>query len=152
AQVITRYKDQLDLKPLGFPAERDQSGGGSLLYPGKILADGKGNRLFISDTGHNRIVQTDFGGKSPVVIGAGREGLVDGGYDKARFNRPQGMCLDGQTLYVADTENHAIRAVDLKSKQVSTIAGIGSQAHRSPLERFAGPAKTSALSSPWDLI
>ena len=66
------------------------------------------------------------------MIGSGREGFVDGAFAKARFNRPQGMCLDGETLYVADTENHAIRAVDLKSKQVTTISGTGTQAQRSP--------------------
>ena len=125
---------------------------GPLLYPGKVLADRTGNRLFISDTGHNRIVVTDLNGKSPVEIGSGGEGFVDGGYDKARFNRQQGICLAGETLYVADTENHAIRAIDLKSKTVSTISGTGSQAARSPLDRYVGAARTSALSSPWDII
>ena len=62
------------------------------------------------------------------------------------------MCLEGETLYVADTENHAIRAVDLKSKQVTTIAGTGTQSPRSPLVRYSGEAKTSAISSPWDVI
>ena len=61
------------------------------------------------------------------------------------------MCLDGETLYVADTENHAIRAVNLKERQVTTIAGIGSQ-----LAAFhpgaSGPARTTPLCSPWDLI
>ena len=54
---------------------------------------------------------------NPVTIGSGEEGFDDGDFKKATFNRPQGMCLDGETLYVADTENHAIRAVDLKAAQ-----------------------------------
>ena len=37
------------------------------------------------------------------------------------------MCLVGETLYVADTENHALRAVDLKAKTVKTVAGTGKQ-------------------------
>jgi len=151
-QVATKFKDQLNLKPLEFPAENDRADQGALLYPGKVLADRAGNRLFISDTGHNRIVVTDLNGKAPVEIGSGGEGLVDGGYDKARFNRPQGICLAAETLYVADTENHAIRAIDLKSKKVSTVSGTGSQAARSPLDRYVGAARTSALSSPWDII
>ena len=53
-------------------------------------------------------------------------------FEKARFNRPQGMCLDGEILYVADTENHAIRALDLKEQSVATIAGIGTQASAHP--------------------
>ena len=151
-QVAAKFKDQLNLKPLAFPAEMDKQRSGSLLFPGKVLADRPGNRLFISDTGHNRIVQTDLEGKSPVAIGAGDEGFVDGAFAKAKFNRPQGMCLDGDTLYVADTENHAIRAVDLVAKRVSTISGTGEQAQRSPADRYVGPARTSALSSPWDII
>jgi DNA-binding beta-propeller fold protein YncE len=115
------------------------------------VADGKGERLFVSDTGHNRLVQTDLRGASTVVIGSGHEGLIDGGYELARFNRPQGMCLKGDLLYVADTENHAIRAIDLKSRQVSTVAGIGSQAHRILIEHSMAPARTTAISSPWDI-
>jgi hypothetical protein len=62
------------------------------------------------------------------------------------------MCLDGETLYVADTENHAIRAVDLKTQKVTTVAGLGTQAPRPVAIPFAGPAKATALSSPWDII
>ncbi len=72
--------------------------------------------------------------------------------EKARFNRPQGMCLDGDTLYVADTENHAIRAVDLKAGTVATIAGIGTQSPRMHAIPYSRPAKETALSSPWDII
>jgi hypothetical protein len=58
------------------------------------------------------------------------------------------MALDGDTLYVADTENHLIRRVDLKAKAVETVAGTGKQS----LDYFRqGPARTIALSSPWDL-
>ena len=151
-QVAAKFKHHLNLKPLEFPAENDQAAQGPLLYPGKVLADRVGKRLFISDTGHNRIVVTDLDGKSPVVIGTGAEGFINGGYDKARFNRQQGVCLVGQTLYVADTENHAIRAIDLNSKRVTTISGTGSQALRSPLDRYVGAARSSPLSSPWDII
>ncbi len=151
-QLVSKFKGQLNLKPLEFPAENDRAAQGPLLYPGKVLADAVGKRLFISDTGHNRIVVTDLDGKSPVAIGSGAEGFIDGGYEKARFNRQQGMCLAGATLYVTDTENHAIRAIDLKSKIVRTISGTGFQAPRSPLDRYVGAARTSALSSPWDII
>ncbi|MGC8643063.1 MAG: thioredoxin-like domain-containing protein [Isosphaeraceae bacterium] len=151
-KLATAYKGRLNLKPIEFEPEMNKIAPGALLFPGKVLADKPGNRLFISDTGHNRIVQTSLDGKGPVVIGSGAEGFVDGDFSKARFNRPQGICLSGEALYVADTENHAIRAVDLQARQVSTISGTGSQSERSPLDRYVGPAKTSALSSPWDII
>ena len=56
------------------------------------------------------------------------------------------MCLDGETLYVADTENHAIRAVDLK-----TTPGHHGRRHGPPdrrgctRSRSPDPAKTTAL-------
>ncbi|OJW20330.1 MAG: hypothetical protein BGO49_04950 [Planctomycetales bacterium 71-10] len=147
-----RKKGILDEKPVAFPTEESQYADKPILFPGKVLADAKSNRLFISDTGHNRIVATDLDGKDPVVIGDGGEGLVDGDFAKARFNRQQGMCLDGDVLYVADTENHAIRAVDLKAKTVATVVGDGKQADRDPREPFVGPGKSSSISSPWDVI
>jgi thiol-disulfide isomerase/thioredoxin/DNA-binding beta-propeller fold protein YncE len=153
-QLVERHKanGELNLTPLKFSPEMERPVNGPLLYPGKVLADEKGKRLFISDTGHNRIVQTDLEGSNPVVIGSGEEGFDDGSYEKARFNRPQGMCLADETLYVADTENHAIRAVDLKAGTVTTVAGIGSQSPRMQAIPFSGPAKETALSSPWDVI
>jgi thiol-disulfide isomerase/thioredoxin len=150
--LVSRFKHRLNLKPVALDPEMDRTPPHPLLFPGKVTADEPGNRLFITDTGHNRIVQTDLDGKSPLVVGSGLQGLVDGTYATARFNRPQGIFLDGQILYVADTENHAIRAVDLGTQQVTTISGTGAQAQRSPLVRYVGPAKTSALSSPWDII
>jgi len=56
--------------------------------------------------------------------------------------------LDGETLYVADTENHLIRQIDLKAKTVTTIAGTGKQMRE---HNFVGPARTVSLNSPWDL-
>jgi thiol-disulfide isomerase/thioredoxin len=150
--ALHKERGDLNLTPLKFSPEMERPSDGPLLFPGKVVADAHGKRLFISDTGHNRIVQADIDGKNAIAIGDGEEGFVDGGYEKARFNRPQGMFLDGHTLYVADTENHAIRAVDLKARQVGTVAGTGSQMKRMVEIPFSGPAKTTALSSPWDVI
>jgi DNA-binding beta-propeller fold protein YncE/cytochrome oxidase Cu insertion factor (SCO1/SenC/PrrC family) len=147
-----RARGVLDVTPLKFTTEMERPSNGPLLYPGKVLADPAGKRLFIADTGHNRIIQTNLEGADPVTIGSGDEGFSDAGFDRASFNRPQGMCLDGETLYVADTENHAIRAVDLKEHTVTTIAGIGSQAHNIPHPGSSGPARTTPLCSPWDVI
>ncbi len=147
-----KAKGELNLTPLKFSPEMERPSTGPLLFPGKVLADSAGKRLFIADTGHNRIIQTGLDGGKAVVIGSGEEGFVDGDIAKARFNRPQGMCLDGETLYVADTENHAIRAVDLKEAKVTTIAGIGTQARSMSAPGASGPAKTTPLVSPWDVI
>jgi thiol-disulfide isomerase/thioredoxin len=153
-QLVAKHKElgDLNLTPLRFSPEMERPSDGPLLFPGKVVADAAGQRLFIADTGHNRIVQARLDGKNAIAIGDGEEGLQDGPYEKARFNRPQGMYLDGETLFVADTENHAIRAVDTKTRQVTTVAGIGSQLRKMVAIPFTGPAKTTALSSPWDVI
>ncbi|MFK7819995.1 MAG: thioredoxin-like domain-containing protein, partial [Planctomycetaceae bacterium] len=143
-----RQKKTLDESPIKFSLEREKTKPTPLRYPGKVLADTEGNRLFIADTGNNRIVVTDMGGTLLHVIGNGAIGLRDGSFEDAEFDHPQGMALAEEQLYVADTENHVIRAVDLTNKTVSTIAGTGKQSRR----RVAGgPAKTTALNSPWAL-
>ena len=119
-----------------------------LSYPGKVLADEAGGRLFIADTNHNRVMVSSFDGDVQQVIGTGEEALVDGPLAQSAFNHPQGMAVDGDILYVADTENHAIRRVDLQAGQVETIAGTGEQGY----DRTGGrPGPSTSLSSPWDL-
>ena len=150
--TVAKFKGKgLDESPIQFFPENEKPDLTPLLYPGKVIADSKGQRLFISDTGHNRIVVTDLAGKNPVLIGDGSPTLKDGGFSQAGFHRPQGMTLVGETLYVADTENHAIRAVDLKAKTVATVAGTGTQGQRIARIDAMFPAAKTALNSPWDL-
>ena len=120
----------------------------ALSFPGKVIADEPSGRLFVSDSGHNRLVVADLDGAVRQVIGSGGEGRADGPAAEATFCQPQGLVLDGETLYVADTENHAVRAVDLRSGVVRTVAGTGEQLMG---ERVGGVTDRAALSSPWDL-
>jgi DNA-binding beta-propeller fold protein YncE len=143
-----KAKGTLDETPVNFALERDRVKSGPLKFPGKIHADEAGKRLFISDSNHNRIVVTSLDGKLLDVIGSGRIGPKDGSYTEAEFDHPQGMTLVGDTLYVADTENHLLRIVDLKAKTVKTLAGTGQQDRRRTL---VGPLLTTPLNSPWDL-
>lgn len=150
--LVEKFKGKgLDETPVKFFPENEKPDATPLLFPGKVLADAKGHRLFITDTGHNRIVMTDLAGKNPILIGSGSTGSTDGSFEKAEFNRPQGTSLLGETLYVADTENHAIRAVDLKSRTVTTVAGTGEQAHTIARNHTPNPARKTPLNSPWDL-
>lgn len=143
-----RKKGELNEEPLKLVLERAKVGELPLAFPGKILADAKTDRLFIADSNHNRIVVTKLDGTLVDTIGTGDAGAADGAFDKATFYRPQGLALAGDSLYVADTENHLIRRVDLKSRTVETAAGTGQQTR----EYFkTGPARSVALSSPWDL-
>ncbi|HEX9545641.1 MAG TPA: thioredoxin-like domain-containing protein, partial [Pyrinomonadaceae bacterium] len=143
-----RKRGELNEEPLKLTLERAKVGDLPLAFPGKILADARSDRLFISDSNHNRIVITKLDGTLLETIGTGERGSADGAFDKATFYRPQGMALDGDNLYVADTENHLIRLINLKTKAVQTAAGTGRQSRDYFLK---GAARTISLSSPWDL-
>ncbi len=123
-----------------------------LSFPGKVLADDAGGRLFVADSGHNRILISDLAGRLQTAIGSGIEGFADGAANEATFRQPQGLALspDGKTLYVADTRNHAVRRVDLSTNEVATIAGTGKQLEKLP--GAASKARETALASPWDLV
>ncbi len=147
---LHRKKKTLNEKPLRFElASAHEKGDSPLFFPGKVLADAAGQRLFIADSTHHRIVITNLDGQKIAVAGTGEPGRVDGAFAKAEFNDPQGLALKGDTLYVADRKNHVIRALDLKARTVRTVAGTGEQDRGSRMR--SGPARKVGLNSPWDL-
>ncbi len=144
-----RAKNELNETPIQFKLEKFSAPPSLLAYPGKVLADEKNDRLFISDSNHNRIIITRLDGMVQDVIGDGSIGKRDGSFTEAEFNHPQGMALDGDTLYICDTENHLIRKADLKARTVETLVGTGEQARKFNIE---GTGTTVALNSPWDAV
>jgi thiol-disulfide isomerase/thioredoxin len=149
-------QDKIDRTPIPLALEGRGAAGvpveSPLAFPGKVLADETQRRLFIADSNHHRVLVTNLDGVIQDVAGAGPFGWEDGGFDEARFYRPQGLALDSgrpDRLYVADTENHAVRALDFDTRRVSTIAGTGRQA---AWGGAGGAARETALSSPWDLL
>lgn len=140
----------IDTTPIAFSPELDDLSPTPLLFPGAVHVDAENNRLFIADTGNNRIVITRLDNyEVQQIIGTGSEGLVDGDYTIATFNKPHGMTLVDNILYVADTNNHVIRAIDLDSGTVSTVAGTGEMAQAL---MQAGPATETQFRSPWDVV
>jgi len=144
-----RAKNELNEKPISFKLEKFSAPPSLLAYPGKVLADEKSNRLFISDSNHNRVIITSLDGMVQEVIGDGAIGAKDGSFAEAEFNHPQGVALDGDSLYICDTENHLIRRVDLKARTVETLAGTGEQAREF---NISGVGRNVALNSPWDAL
>jgi thiol-disulfide isomerase/thioredoxin len=150
-EVVRRLVDEHERRgtlrrgapPLAIPAPEPTP----LRFPAKAVATPHG--LLVSDTGHHRLVLLDADGNVTRSVGDGTRGWLDGPAATARFSEPQGLCLlpDGRVA-VADTVNHLIRAVDLDTGEVTTLAGTGEQLRGAP---FAGPAREQALSSPWDL-
>jgi thiol-disulfide isomerase/thioredoxin len=104
-----------------------------LRFPAKAVGTPYG--LLVSDTGHRRVVLLDG------------EGAITRAYDG--FTEPQGLCVlpDGRVA-VADTVAHLVRALDLDTGEVTTLAGTGEQLRGAP---FRGPALEQPLSSPWDV-
>jgi DNA-binding beta-propeller fold protein YncE len=139
----------LNHRPLRFA--RETAPEALIAFPGKVAVDARANRLVVSDSGHHRLLEIDLGGNVRQVIGSAEAGKADGSFTQARFNRPLGVTLAGDLLYVADTENHLIRRVDLATRQVETIAGTGEQYGmvHTPIQ---GPARSVALNSPWDIV
>ena len=130
----------------------DFDSGKRLAYPGKIAFSPSGKQIAVSDTANNRIVVADVSnGRVTDVLGSGAGGLLDGGFDSARFSSPQGMAWYGEnSMYVADTGNHSIRLADFKSKRVETVAGGGEEGgYVSFGMRYS--SDMALLNSPWDV-
>ncbi len=140
----------INAKPLWFSGIHLEMPKTALLYPGKVLADAEHDRLFIADSNHDRIVMATLSGKVLAVIGDGKPGLRDGDYAHAQFHYPQGMTLaNADTLYVADTDNNAIRKIDLVKRTVTTIAGDGKRIY---MTRTTMPARNAELNTPWAVL
>ena len=150
-KLLAQYEaaGQLDHQPLSFTPEMEREPARPLFFPGKILAHAAGDRLYIADSGHHRVLEATLDGRLLRVFGSGEDGFEDGPPERARFSGPQGLSLQGEALYVADTENHAVRRIDLSGGQIETVAGDGRQARG---YGAGGPAREVSLSSPWDVL
>jgi DNA-binding beta-propeller fold protein YncE len=131
----------------GLRHEPDRSG--PLSYPGKVIVLRDGS-LAIADTGHHRVVFAGTDGAVKEVAGGGLAGFTDGGFAEASFRKPRGLAEVGDLVYVADTENHAVRVIDRHARRVTTVAGTG-ELGAGPLGA-AVPARSARLRSPWDLV
>ncbi|WOK92755.1 hypothetical protein Cni_G01446 [Canna indica] len=93
-----------------------------LYYPGSISVDEEGNRIFISDSNHHRIIISDGAGKILDCIGSS-PGFEDGEFESAKLFRPAGCFYHSSenSLFFVDSENHAIRRADMEKRVVETI-------------------------------
>lgn len=102
--------------------------------------------LYVSDRLNDAIRAVDLasGAATTLAGGAGR-GSSDGVGAAARFDGPGGLALDegAGVLYVADTFNHTVRAVDVASAAVTTVAGVADDAGSAD-----GPVADARLDAP----
>ncbi len=150
------YEGTLSRLPVaGIRVDADRASGraaSGLLFPGAVLADAEGGRLFVADSGHHRIIEADLEtGVARRVIGMGQAGLVDGRLDRVRFRNPRGLALEGDRLYAADAGNHVLREVDLRHEFVRTVAGTGERSTRKTTTGARRPGRLTALDFPWGL-
>lgn len=93
--------------------------------PTGIASDGRGT-IFIADAGNQTIrkLVLSTGAVTTLAGTVGVTGSRDGAGSVAQFAQPKGLASDGLgTLFVADSGNHAIRAIDLTTAVVGTLAG-----------------------------
>lgn len=119
ARLALQYYCQLDfishhLIPLSL--ERNKIKTMTLSFPGKICLTNDEDGIVITDSGHHRILIVGKDGMTQTCIGSRdkfKPGFVDGTFQEALFNSPQGIACsrDGTTIFIADTNNHAIRKV-----------------------------------------
>ena len=81
------------------------------------LVDGT---LFVANTYNNKIKAVNLAKKTMrTVAGSGQPGHDD---EPASFDEPAGIAAAGNKLYIADTNNHLIRTIDLaESDRVATF-------------------------------
>ncbi|MCP5500498.1 MAG: hypothetical protein H7A25_11380 [Leptospiraceae bacterium] len=91
--------------------------------PSGITTDG--TNLYVADTSNHTIrkIVLSTGEVTTFAGSAGTPGIDDGTGTAATFNFPFGITTDGTNLYVADTDNHLIRVIDLSTEEVTTLAG-----------------------------
>ena len=139
----------------------DRSGGSDNPPPGGGLAMDKAGSLYIADT-FNHCIRKVVSGEDGVigegdpnkeiittvagVCGSGGFEGDGGPANKARLKRPHDLDFgpDGR-LYVADTYNHVVRAIDLSTGIIQTVAGTG----KAGFSGDGGPATSSRLRYPY---
>ena len=114
-----------------------------------VSVDGKGN-TYICEREGNAIRRVDVQGKIATIAGTGTAGYGgDGGEaKKATFNGPKGIrCDRAGNVFVVDTENHAIRRIEVATGLVTTVAG-----GRKGSAGDGGPALNAGLDRPHGCI
>ncbi|GDX83399.1 hypothetical protein LBMAG42_52100 [Deltaproteobacteria bacterium] len=108
------------LADFNFPKSTNPRPGGAIAMAGGML--------YIADTENNRIRTVDLTtGIVQTVVGVGTAGFSgDGGQAAAaELNYPMDIEVEGGVLYIADTDNNRIRAVDLATGIITTVVGNG---------------------------
>jgi sugar lactone lactonase YvrE len=116
-----------------------------LILPTAVVFDPQVN-LYVAETGNHRIRKIDPQGNITTIAGTGIQAFSGDGAlaTTAQLDSPQGLALTADTLYIADTHNHRIRALDLTTNIITTIAGTTAPG----FDGDSGPATSAHLNLP----
>ena len=130
----------------GFAGDNGSAVVAELNLPTALAVDAF-NHLYVADTGNHRIRRMDVRtGLISSVVGSGTQGFSgdNGPATSAAIDSPTGLAVTGSTLYLSDTHNQRIRAVDLSTGVIRTLAGSGAQGFSGD----SGLASAAALALP----
>ena len=135
----------------GFAGDGGLATSAMLDTPADTKLDGAGN-LYIADSANHaiRMVNAVTGIITTIAGIGGQEGYSgDGGQaTQAHLAYPSAIAFDGNhVLYISDTDNNAIRRVDLSTGTITTVAGTGAAGYAGD----GGPATSALLSYPWGI-
>ncbi|MFN0152247.1 MAG: hypothetical protein ACKVU1_16205 [bacterium] len=139
----------------GFAGDNGPALDALISLPSCVVWDPAGN-MYISDQGNTRIRRIDTQGIITTFAGS-TGGYADGVGEAAQFNWSTGtnaypggkmdVSADGNDIFVADTQNHRIRKINIATRAVTTIAGNGTPGYTGD----GGPALSAQFSQPTDI-
>jgi sugar lactone lactonase YvrE len=111
----------------GFAGDGGLSTKSQLAHPHSLVVAPNGD-IYIADTGNRRVRRIDA--QTSIITtfaGTGEKGFAgDGGpADKAQFGEIYCVCFGpkAERMYLADLDNRRIRAIDMRTNIVTTVAG-----------------------------
>ena len=125
-ELVEEHRAKGTLQPGDSPYVPPPAEPTVLRFPADAAPLGNGNVL-VADAGHDRVAEL-----TPDLTVVREWG---------GFKEPNGLCVVGETAYVADTVHHQLKAIDLGSGEVTVLAGTG--------EQWMQGDGTDRLSSPW---
>ena len=128
----------------GFSGDNGAAVRAMLSAPSAVAVDAAGV-VYIADTGNFRVRMINDG-TITTLAGTGSPGFGgdNGPADKARLSAVDVAVDNAGNLYIADTFNHRIRKVNLSTKTITTVAGIGTPGYTGD----GGPATSAQLQAP----
>lgn len=131
----------------GFSGDNGPATSAQLHSPNGVAVDLFGN-VFIADTGNN-VVREVLASNHNIVTyaGNGTAGFSGDGNaaTSAELNSPVGVVLDASgDLFIADTNNNAVREVNVTNQNIQTVAGNGTASFSGD----GGPGTSATLNSP----